>query len=286
MFGASSKPFKFLTLLFFLWGERLPIQTIWLKIGNADVRALKQRVGNALLIKTPDIVQQIDGEPVRTERTISKCYWKHVGTGEILQVQTTLKDAKGKDIPMAQAICVVEHTRNLALDKNGEQVDKKLIQNHIVNQDGSIGDQVAPYPPTDKIEIKETPEDVSNQGDAYWVPSTMMEDFLITEEYGLPAADPRNDIKLWKEAEAALKRDEVAITTYSNGGYTQYYAFLVPFVKDGMFTWLLRISDKKADHTACLRDIPGVKAPIQPVKTLQTLPPIQALLTVPSARKK
>jgi hypothetical protein len=260
--------------------------TIWLKIGNADVRVLKQRVGNALLIKIPDIVQQVNGERVRFERTASECHWEQVGTGKTLQVQTILKDEKGNDVSLAQAICIVEHTRNLALNKNAEQVDKKLIQDHVVNSDGSIGEQVAPYPPTDKIEIKETPEDVSDQGDAYWVSSTMMEDFLITEEYGLPAADPRNDIKLWKEAEAALKRDEVAVTTYSNGGFTQYFAFLVPYMKDGKFTWLLRISDKKADHTACLRDIPGVKVPIQAVKTLQTLPPIQALLTVPTAKKK
>jgi hypothetical protein len=113
----------------------------------------------------------------------------------------------------------------------------------------------------------------------------MLEGFLIHEEYELPAADPRNDLKLWNEADAAIKRDEIAITTYSNGGFTQYYAFLVPIVKDGQFVWLLRISNKKVEYR-CLRDVPGVKIPIRPVKTLETLPPIQALLIIPSAKKK
>jgi hypothetical protein len=56
-------------------------------------------------------------------------------------------------------------------------------------------------------------------------------------------------------------------------------------MKDGQFVWLLRISDKKVEYR-CLHDVPGVKVPLQPVKTLETLPPIQALLTVPTPKKK
>jgi hypothetical protein len=263
----------------------MPTSTIWLKIGNADVRVYKQRVGNALLIQDPQLTELVDGEPVRECRVVDTSHWEIVGTGEELQVETILKDSKGNLIPVAKARCILEHTKNLAVNKKGETVDKKKIEYYLVNPDSSIGDPVAPYPPTERIEVKETPTEVQDQGDAYWVSSTMLEGFLIHEEYELPAADPRNDLKLWNEADAAIKRDEIAITTYSNGGFTQYYAFLVPMMKDGQFVWLLKISNKKVEYR-CLRDVPGVKIPIRPVKTLETLPPIQALLTAPSAKKK
>jgi hypothetical protein len=60
----------------------------------------------------------------------------------------------------------------------------------------------------------------------------------------------------------------------------------VPFFKDGQFVWLLKISDKKVEYR-CLRDVPApTRLPIREVKTLETLPPIQALLTVPTSKKK
>jgi len=246
----------------------------------------KQKVGNALVIKQPHLEEQVDNEPVRGERIVDQCHWEHVGTGETLTTETTLKDSKGNQIPIAQARCILEHSKNLVLDAKGEEVDKKKIQYYVLNSDGSIGDQVVPYPPTERIEVKEDASEVSDQGDAYWVSSTVIEGFLILEEYELPAADPRNDTKLFKEAEDAAKRDEIAITTFSNGGFTQYYGFLVPFFKDGQFVWLLKISDKKVEYR-CLHDIPApTPVPIREVKTLETLPPIQALLTVPAPKKK
>lgn len=254
----------------------LPYSTIWVKIGNADVRVFKQKVGNALVVKDPEIVMQVDNRPVRSARTVSQSHWEHVGTGKTLTAETTLKDAEGKPIPISEAICILEHYKNLDLNEKAEQVDKKELQYYILNPDGSIGEEVMPFPPTDRIEI--------NQEN--WIPSTVIEQFLIKEEYELPAADPHNDAKLFKEAEAAAKRDEIAITVYSNGGFTQYYAFLVPFFKDGQFVWLLKISDKKVEYR-CLRDIPAPTAvPIREVKTLETLPPIQQLITVPTKKKK
>ena len=58
-----------------------------------------------------------------------------------------------------------------------------------------------------------------------------MDKFLIHEEYELSSADPRHDVEIYKEAEDALKRDEVAISTFSTGSYKLYYAFLVPTLK-------------------------------------------------------
>jgi len=253
----------------------MPYSTLWLKIGNADVRVFKQKVGNALVVKEPEIAMQVGGKPVRSARSVSQSHWEHVGTGKTLIAETTLKDAEGKAIPISEAVCILDHYKSLDLNEKDEQVDKKKIQYYILNPDGSIGEEVIPFPPTDVIEIKQE----------NWIPSTVIEEFLIKEEYELPAADPRNDAKLFKEADDAAKRDEIAITVFSNGGFTQYYAFLVPFFKDGQFVWLLKISDKKVEHR-CLRNIPGVTVPIREVKTLETLPPIQQLITVPTKKKK
>jgi len=238
------------------------------------------------MIKAPHLRKQASDEPVRDERIVSGIHWEQVGTGETLTTETTLKNSKGEAVPLAQAQCVLEHYNSLVLNMKGEQVDKKKIQYYIVNPDGSTGDQVAPYPPTERIRVVDSPSEVSEQGDGYWVPSTVLGEFLIHEEYELPAADPRNDMKLFKEAEEASKRDEIVVTTFSNGGFTQYYAFLVPLFKDGQFVWVLKISDKKVEYR-CLRDVPAPSPiPIREVKTLETLPPIQALLTVPTAKKK
>ena len=267
-----------------------PIKTIWLKIGNSEYRVFKQLTSNKLNIPEPDIVQQVDGEPVKTSRVINASHWVHVGTGEALAVETVLKNAKGKPVMMAQARNVLDHYNSLALNRKGEQIDKKKIQFFILNQDGSVGDQVAPYSPTERIEIKDTPEEVSEQTDpstayAYWAPSSVMEPFLIHEEYELPAADPRNDMKAFRNVEAALKKDEVAVFTFSNGSFKLYYAFLVPFVKEGQFVWLMKISDKQVEYNF-LRDVPAPATALRQAKILQTLPPIQHLLTVPAAKPK
>jgi len=253
----------------------LPASTLWLKIGNADVRVYKQKIGNSLVVKDPNLIMQVDSRPVRSERVISQCHWEHVGSGETLKAETTLKDAEGKSIPMSEAICVLEHYKSQVFNEKAEQVDKKKIQYFILNPDGSLGDEVMPFPPTDRIEVKEE----------NWIPSTAIEQFLILEEYELPAADPHNDAKLFKEAENAIKRDEIAITVFSNGGFTQYYAFLVPLFRNGQFVWLLKVSNKKIEYR-CLRDVPAPAIPIREVKTLETLPPIQALLIVPTPKKK
>jgi hypothetical protein len=254
----------------------MPLATIWLKIGDIDVRCYKQKVGNDLLIKDPEIVEFVNDEPVRDVRGIAKCHWEQVGTGKQLIAQTTLMDEQGKEVPQSEAICILDHTNNPVLNKKAEKVDKKLITYHLLNQDGSIGDQVMPFPPTDKLEI--LPENL--------VPSTVMEPFLISEEYELPAADPRNDPKVYAEAEKALKEDLVGLTVYSNGGFSQYYAFVVPVLREGQFVWTLRISTKKVKYN-CLHDVPATtKIPFKEVKTLETLPPIASLLTLPTAKKK
>jgi hypothetical protein len=93
-------------------------------------------------------------------------------------------------------------------------------------------------------------------------------------------------IKLWEEAEKRLKEDTVGVATYSHGrGFVQYYAFLVPIVREGKFVWLLKLTDTKVrlDH---LMEIPAkVKIPVKEAPTLETLPPVQ-LIVATSKKKK
>ena len=119
-----------------------------------------------------------------------------------------------------------------------------------------------------------------------WIPATAIEEFLITEEYELPAADPHNDPSLFEDAEDATKRDEIIIKTFSNGGYTQYYAFLIPVFKEGKFVWVMKLSKKKIEHRL-LRDIPSPTAiPIKEVKSARALPAIQQVITIPAKKKE
>lgn len=254
-----------------------------MKIGNADVRTYKRLTGNATLIQTPQIIQQFEGALVESQRLIAKSHWAKIGTGETLVVETVLKDKDGNTIPIAGAVNILETYRNYVLNSKAEIIDKKKLTDHILNPDGSIGDLVMPFPATERIEVLEVPIEVTELelGQGYWVPSTFMEGFLIHEEYELAAADPKNDEKLFNEAEAALKRDEVAVCTFSNGGYKQYYGFLVPYVEEGKFVWLLKLSDKKVEHNN-LRDVPAPETALKPKpKTVQSLPPLQAMLTIP-----
>lgn len=253
----------------------MPLETLWLKIGNADVRCFKKKVANALTIQDPMLVDVVDGKPVNTVRLPAKAHWEFIGTGEVLQAETILKNQKGEVIPTAAARFVLEKTRNVAVNEKSEEIDKTKITTHLLNPDLTLGDEVAPFPPTDRIEVEQQD----------WVPSTFMDQWLISEEYELPAADPHNDAKLWPEAEDALKRDEVAMKTFSNGGFTQYYCFVVPYVKDGKFGWLLKLTAKQLDYRYG-REIPApTTAVLREVKTVQTLPPIQNLITVPTKKK-
>ena len=119
-----------------------------------------------------------------------------------------------------------------------------------------------------------------------WVPSTSIDAFLITSIYELFTDKKTDIVKLWEEAEKRLKEDTVGVTTFSHGrGFQNYYAFLVPVVQNGKFVWLLKLTDTKIrlNHLA---DIPAKgKIPIREAPTLETLPPIQMVIS-PVKRKK
>jgi hypothetical protein len=78
----------------------------------------------------------------------------------------------------------------------------------------------------------------------------------------------------------------VGIATFSFGGFQSYYIFLVPYVKEGKFGWLVKFTSRKTMPNYSM-DIPvKAKIPIREVPTLQVLPPIQALVATAKKKKK
>jgi hypothetical protein len=261
----------------------MPTTIVWFRVGKADARMYKTLTSNAALVKRPEIISVINGAPVSTKRVVVAGHWEEIGTGEKLIVETMLKNSKGEVVSTSKAKNIIDKLENLALDQKDMEINKKAIEDYVLNPDGSIGDKVMPYPPTERFEVKESPGEVRETGEGYWVPSTFMQKFLIHEEYTLSSADPRHDVELYAEIEDALKRDEVILTTFSNGSYKLYYAFIVPYIDNGKFAWLLRISDKQVIYNA-LHDIPGPAAAIKQAKVLETLPPLAGLLTIPTRK--
>jgi hypothetical protein len=243
----------------------------------------KTLTSNAVLVKRPELVEVVDGAPVSTKRVVAASHWEEIGTGEKLIVETILKNSKSEVIPTSKAKNILDKYENLALDQKDVEINKKAIEEYVLNSDGSLGDKVMPYPPTERFEVKDSLGEVRETGDGYWVPSTFMQKFLIHEEYTLSSADPRRDVELYGEIESALKRDEVILSTFSNGSYKLYYCFIVPYVDNGKFAWLLKLSDKQVVYNA-LHDIPGPAAAIKQAKVLQTLPPLAGLLTIPTRK--
>ncbi|MGQ9539406.1 MAG: hypothetical protein ACUVTE_07545 [Candidatus Bathycorpusculaceae bacterium] len=132
--------------------------------------------------------------------------------------------------------------------------------------------------PFDRTTVLEIPEE-------NWVPSTVVDEFLITAMYEIYAEKRLDVVRLWQEAEKRLKEDAVGMATYSHGrGFICYYAFLCPIIQNGRFVWLLKLTDTKVrlNH---LMEIPAkVKIPIKEAPTLEALPPVQ--LIVAKARRK
>ena len=180
-------------------------------------------------------------------------------------------------MPSSEALEVLEHYNYKLLDSKGNVVDEKemegLIEYYYVDENGEEH-VVSPFERTTVLHIPEE----------NWVPSTVVDEFVITSVYELYAEKKVDIVKLWQEAEKRLKEDTVGVTTYSHGrGFTQYYAFLVPVAREGKFVWLLKLTDTKV-RLQHLMPIPAeVKIPVK-APTLETLPPIQ--LIVASSRKK
>ena len=90
---------------------------------------------------------------------------------------------------------------------------------------------------------------------------------------------------LYKEAEKRLNNDQIGLIAWSEGGFSQCYAFVCPYVKEGTFGWILKKTNYQPEHIYSM-DIPApIKAiPRKELPTLEKLPTPQLL--IPAKKKQ
>ena len=245
------------------------------KTSTFDLEVKYKPAGNELLIQEPHIrMRTVDGKIVEKQRVVArnKFQWK----GKDLAVGIKLIDPETQnEVPLSEALEILDNFKYKYLAEDGAELKEEEIAYYAIQPDGSEK-EVSPYPRTNLIEIL----------DENWVPSTVIEGFLINNVYEIYSEDKKAALHLFEEAEKRLKADQIGIATFSFGGFKSYYVFLVPMFKDGKFVWLMKFTEQKLAYNH-LQDPPvAVKVPIREAPTLQTLPPVQALITVAAAQKK
>jgi hypothetical protein len=218
---------------------------------------------------------KVNGSPIQEVRVVVEKRYLWRGKGIQLASVTRLLNPKDeKEVPSHEVLEVLDRYSYKYVDELFNECDMKEVEYYAVYPDGKE-EPIRPFPRTDIIKIPEE----------NWVPSVVLDDFEFENVYELYATKDEIIRKLYEEAEKRLKKDQVGIATFSFGGFVSYYAFLVPYVKEGKFGWLVKFTSRKTQPNYSM-DIP-VKAKI-PVKapTLQVLPPIQAVVATAKKKKK
>lgn len=259
-------------LLFSVRGENLPLR---FKTSSMDVEVKDKPAGNELLVPEPVIqLRTVDGKLVQKVRTVAKktFYWH----GKNLSVEIKLIDPESqKEVPLSEALEVLDNYQYKYVDNEGNILKEADCLYYAMQQDGSEK-EVSPF---DRTQVLDIP-------DENWVPSTSIDGFLITNIYEVYSDDPKIARALFEEAEKRLKADKIGITTFSHGrGFKQYYAFLCPLFKDGKFVWLMKLTDQKLAYNHMQEPPVAAKVPIREAPTLQTLPPVQALVVTTKKKK-
>lgn len=245
------------------------------KTSSFEVDVKYRPAGNELLIPEPQIrMRTVDGKVVEKVRVVAKnrFQWR----GKNLAVDMKLIDPETqKEVPLSEALEILDNYNYRYLAEDGSIVTDEEVAYYAVQPDGSEK-ECSPFQRTEVIEIP----------DENWVPSTTVEGFLLTSIYEIFGADKKAALALFEEAEKRLKADQVGITTFSHGrGFKQYFAFLCPLFKDGKFVWLMKLTDQKLLYYHLEEPPVAVKVPIREAPTLQTLPPVQALVTIAKKKK-
>jgi len=245
------------------------------KTSTIDVEVKKEKIGNKLLVCEPKIVHRTeDGALVEQVRVVEdKIYMWH---GKAVACETRFIDPEAeKQIPSSEVIEILKHYKYRMLAANGDAVDKADLYDYAVQDDGSE-ELCAPFESTKTIEVP----------DENWVPSTSMDSFLITNIYEFYGQMKDAKRRLFEEAEQRLAKDLVGLTTFSFGGYKQYYAFACPVIMEGKFVLLVKLTNIEIEYKH-LEDIPAkMKVPIKERPKLKTLPPLQAVVVASTHRKK
>lgn len=243
-----------------------------------------KKAGNELLVPKPEIrMRTLEGKLVNQVRVVAdnRYQWK----GKNLAIEIRLFDPDtNKQVPSSEALEILEHYKYKFIDEEGNIIEKVKnefgkevlpIQYFALQEDGEEK-AVSPFPRTNIIEVP----------DENWVPSTSINGFVFDSIYEIFADNPIVAKHLFEEAEKRLKGDQVGITSFSWGGFIQYYAFLCPLLKDGKFVWLMKISGTKLLYNHLQEPPEKVKIPIREAPTLKTLPPVQALVVAAKKKKK
>jgi len=246
-----------------------------IKTSSFEVDVKYKPAGNELLIPEPQIrMRTVDGKLVEKARVVAKNRFQWQGKN--LAVDMKLIDPETqKTVPLSEALEILDNFKYKYLAEDGSLLEEEDIRYYAVQPDGSE-QECSPYPRTQVIEVP----------DENWVPSTSIEGFLITNVYEIYSEDKKTAIQLFEEAEKRLKADQIGITTFSFGGFKSYYVFLCPLFKDGKFVWLMKFTDQKLAFNHMQEPPVAVKVPIREAPTLQTLPPVQAVVAVAKKKQK
>jgi len=245
------------------------------KTSTFEVEVKYKPAGNELLVPEPQIrMRTVDGKTVEKVRVVAKNRFQWQGKN--LAVDMKLIDPETqKEVPLSEALEILDNYKYKYLAEDGAELQEEEVAYFAVQPDGSEK-EVSPYPRTDTIEIP----------DENWVPSTSIEGFLITSVYEIFTEEKRDAIRLFEEAEKRLKADQIGIATFSWGrGFKSYYVFLCPLFKDGKFVWLMKFTEQKLAYNHMQEPPVAAKVPIREAPTLQTLPPIQALVVTTKKKK-
>ena len=259
---------------------------MWFITPEIEVEVTTKKAGNELVVPKPLIAMKANDKPIQEIRVVAEKRFLWRGKGVQLASLTKLMNPEDeKEVASSEVLEILERYTYKFIDALGNEVGKEDIRYFAVQPDGTEA-EVRPFERTNEIRIPEE----------NWIPSTTIDEFEISNVYELYSTKEEVIRKLYEEAEKRLKQDQIGITTFSFGGFVSYYAFLVPYLKidknegsnkeSPKFGWLLKLSDRK---TQCnyMQDIPAkVKIPIREVPTLQTLPPIQALIVTTKKKKK
>jgi len=245
------------------------------KTSTIDVEVNFKPVGNELLVPEPAIrMRTVDGKLTRKVRIVAKktFQWQ----GKTLAVDMKLLDPKTqKEVPILEALEILDNYQYKYVDEDGKMCKEDDLLYYAVQQDGSEK-EVSPFTRTQVLDLKEE----------NWVPGTALDGFLITNIYEIFSDDTKIARALFEEAEKRYKADQIGITTFSHGnGFLQYYAFICPLFKEGKFVWLMKLTNQKLAYNHLQEQPEPAKVPIREAPTLQTLPPIQALVTVSKKKK-
>lgn len=206
--------------------------------------------------------------------------YKKVTANEMMAPQIVMRTTDGKGIHSARVTKdgeILDTFHWKYLDEDGQEVSSNDIHYYEVKEDGSER-EVRPFDRTSEIKvIMEVPR-ASVEGN-FLIEGTY-ELFCKIDKKTKESEHAERVQALYEEAERYLKDDLAGLGTFSWGnGFKQYYAIVYPTLRDEKFVWILSLTRSKLAYQN-LMEIPTAKISVTQPPTLQTLPNLEALITI------